>query len=58
MVTSLPGGTLAENFGGKAVAGYTSLLAGILTALTPQAAAWSKWAVFTLRILIGLLSVS
>ncbi|XP_073813936.1 sialin [Musca autumnalis] len=56
MITSLPAGMLAENFGGKRVAGYCCLLAGILTALTPLAAAWDKWAVWAIRFGIGFLT--
>ncbi|XP_023162936.2 sialin [Drosophila hydei] len=56
MITSLPGGTLAEMLGGRNVAGYSCLLGALLTALTPAAAAWDKYAVFALRFLIGLVS--
>ncbi|KAL9915576.1 sialin isoform 1-T2 [Glossina fuscipes fuscipes] len=49
MLTSIPGGILAENFGGTRVLGYSFLLTGVLTALTPAAAALNKWAVFVLR---------
>lgn len=58
MITSLPAGMLAENLGGKPVAGYSCLGAGILTALTPLAASWDKWAVWVLRFAIGFLTVS
>lgn len=58
MITSLPGGMLAENFGGKPVAGYSCLIAGVLTALTPLAASWSKWAVWILRFGVGFFTVS
>ncbi|EDW10461.1 sialin [Drosophila mojavensis] len=56
MITSLPGGTLAEMLGGRNVAGYSCLLGALLTALTPLAASWDKYAVFALRFLIGLVS--
>ncbi|XP_075165435.1 sialin [Haematobia irritans] len=56
MITSLPAGMLAENFGGKAVAGYSCLLAAVLTALTPVAASWDKWAVWAIRFGIGFLT--
>lgn len=56
MITSLPAGMLAENLGGKPVAGYSCLLAGILTAITPQVAAWDKWAMWALRFSIGFLN--
>ncbi|XP_030566420.1 sialin [Drosophila novamexicana] len=56
MITSLPGGTLAEMLGGRNVAGYSCLLGALLTALTPVAAAWDKYAVFAVRFLIGLVS--
>ncbi|KAH8389345.1 hypothetical protein KR215_005604, partial [Drosophila sulfurigaster] len=54
MITSLPGGTLAEMLGGRNVAGYSCLAGGVLTALTPLAASWDKYAVFAIRFLIGL----
>ncbi|KAH8355069.1 hypothetical protein KR093_004851, partial [Drosophila rubida] len=56
MITSLPGGTLAEMLGGRNVAGYSCLVGGVLTALTPLAASWDKYAVFVLRVLIGLVT--
>ncbi|KAI8038522.1 hypothetical protein M5D96_008422 [Drosophila gunungcola] len=56
MITSLPAGTLAEMLGARNVAGYSCLVAGILTALTPAAAAWDKYAVFVVRFLIGFLN--
>ncbi|XP_017072608.1 sialin [Drosophila eugracilis] len=56
MITSLPAGTLAEMLGARNVAGYSCLVAGILTALTPAAAAWDKYAVFAVRFMIGFLN--
>ncbi|ALC41364.1 CG9864 [Drosophila busckii] len=56
MVTSLPGGTIAEMMGPRNVAGYGCLIAAALTALTPLAASWDKYAVFALRVLIGLVT--
>ncbi|XP_037825663.1 sialin [Lucilia sericata] len=56
MITSLPAGMLAENLGGKPVAGYSCLAAGVLTALTPLAASWDKWAVWVIRFAIGFLT--
>ncbi|GBP02846.1 UPF0587 protein CG4646 [Eumeta japonica] len=57
MITSLPSGMLAENLGGKPVAGYSCIIAGILTALTPLAASWNKWAVWILRFGVGFLQL-
>ena len=49
------GGSLAEKFGTKIVLGFVCvLLPSIFTLLTPIATAWSFWALFTIRILIGL----
>ncbi|XP_055858837.1 sialin [Episyrphus balteatus] len=55
LITSLPGGMLAERYGGKAVAGYSSIFSAVLTALTPLAASWGIWAVFAVRFAIGFL---
>ncbi|XP_055917711.1 sialin [Eupeodes corollae] len=55
LITSLPGGMLAERFGGRAVAGYSCILTAIFTALTPFAASWGVWAVFLVRFIIGFL---
>merc|ERR1712012_1361620 len=49
------GGSLAEKFGTKIVLGFICvLLPSVLTLLTPIATAWNFWALFTIRILIGL----
>lgn len=53
MLTSVPGGVLAENLGGKRVLGYSLLFSGLLTALTPLAATWNMWAVWVLRFAQG-----
>ena len=53
----MPGGILAEKYGGRSVTGYTLLISSILTALTPLAAAWSMLAVWILRFLTGLVGV-
>ena len=49
------GGSLAEKFGTKIVLGFVCVLVpSVFTLLTPIATAWSFWALFTIRILIGL----
>lgn len=42
--------------GGRNVGGYSALMGAVLTALTPVAAAWDKYAVFAIRFLIGFVS--
>lgn len=56
-ITTLPGGLLAELFGGRRVVGYALGISGVLTALTPWAAEWSFWAVYAVRVITGLLGV-
>lgn len=46
---------MAEYIGGKAVVGYTIGLSGLLTALTPLSASISFWAVFSIRVMTGIL---
>lgn len=58
LVTSLPGGMLAESLGGRNVVGYTMALSAVITALTPIAADISYWCVFAIRIGTGVLAVS
>lgn len=55
LISSLPGGVLAERFGGKSVVGYSLFLSCILTALTPLAASINFWVIFCLRFLTGVL---
>ncbi|CAG9130773.1 unnamed protein product [Plutella xylostella] len=53
VMTELPGGRLAEIFGARRIFGFSTLLASILTLLTPAAAAAGfGWAV-ALRVLLG-----
>lgn len=49
---------MAEWIGARMVIGIGLILSGLLTALTPLAADWSFWAVYSTRILTGLLGVS
>lgn len=57
-ITTLPGGILSEWFGGRCVVGFALLLSGLLTAVTPIAAEISFWAVYSVRVITGLLNVS
>ncbi|XP_052751162.1 sialin isoform X2 [Galleria mellonella] len=55
VLTELPGGRLAEIVGARRVFGYSTLLASVLTLLTPSAAAIGfGWAV-AVRVLLGFL---
>lgn len=58
LITSLPGGPIAEWIGGRTVVGVTMGLSGLLTALIPLCASISFWALFGVRMLIGILAVS
>ncbi|XP_055598417.1 sialin-like [Uranotaenia lowii] len=54
LVTSLPGGVLAEKFGGRTVVGLTHAVSALVTALTPLAANYGMWAVVINRALLGI----
>ncbi|XP_064105971.1 sialin-like isoform X1 [Macrobrachium nipponense] len=54
VITSIPGGRLAELYGTKIVFGGSILLSGILTLFTPVAARFSYVALILIRILIGI----
>lgn len=58
LVTSLPGGILAEWLGGRAVVGYAMAGSAVFTALTPIAADLSYWGVYAIRLFTGILAVS
>lgn len=58
LVTSLPGGMLAEWLGGKSVVGYTMAASAVVTALIPVSARFSYWLVYALRLVTGILAVS
>lgn len=58
LFTALPGGMLAERFGGRSVVGWSLASSAVLTAGVPVAASWSFWAVFALRFLTGVSGVS
>ncbi|GFY47713.1 hypothetical protein TNIN_205181 [Trichonephila inaurata madagascariensis] len=53
-ITQIPGGRIAEVFGGKWLFGLGVLCTSILTLLTPVAAEWGVWALIILRICEGL----
>lgn len=56
ILTSLPGGMLAERWGGSKVAGYSLLLSTVLTFLTPYAATLHFWVIFSVRVVVGILA--
>lgn len=58
LLTSLPGGMLAEWIGGRTVVGVSMALSAILTALIPFSASISVWAVYGVRVATGILGVS
>jgi ACS family sodium-dependent inorganic phosphate cotransporter-like MFS transporter 5 len=53
VVTQIPGGRLAEIFGGKWIFGIGILITSIFTLLTPLAANWSFYALIVVRVLEG-----
>ncbi|ELU10872.1 hypothetical protein CAPTEDRAFT_113983 [Capitella teleta] len=54
LLTQIPGGWLAERFGGKAVFGWFMLMTAVATLLTPIGARTSPWFLVALRIIQGL----
>ena len=58
LITQIPGGWLAERYGGKMVYGLGILMTAVLSLLTPLAASTSVWALVALRVLEGLFEVS
>jgi ACS family sodium-dependent inorganic phosphate cotransporter-like MFS transporter 5 len=58
LISQIPGGILAERYGGKWVYGGSLLLATIATLLTPVAAALSFRFLIFLRVIVGVGSVS
>ncbi|KAH9634253.1 hypothetical protein HF086_011513 [Spodoptera exigua] len=55
VLTELPGGRLAEIIGARRVFGYSTLLASILTLLTPGSAALGFGWIVAVRVLLGFL---
>lgn len=58
MITQLPGGILAERFGGKYVFGLGVLLTGLCNLFTPLAARSGVSALLAVRLITGLAEVS
>src|SRR6218665_732172 len=58
LVTQLPVGILAQNFGGKRVLGYFLLVASAATLLCGVGARFSPYMLIFLRVVIGMASVS
>lgn len=55
VITHLPGGVLAEKFGGKYTLGLGILSTALFTLATPIAVVWGgPWALVVLRMLMGL----
>lgn len=54
IVTQLPGGLLAEKYGGTKLLGLGMLSTSVLTILTPFAARWHLGAFIAVRVLEGL----
>lgn len=52
--TQIPGGWLAERFGGKLLLGCGILTTSVLTLITPLAARWSVEALIAVRVLEGI----
>ena len=56
-MTQIPGGWLADKYGGKHVLGYALLISAILTIVMPVSARTSVYLVCLVRGLIGLMQV-
>lgn len=54
IITQIPGGWLAEVFGGKKLFGFGVLCTAILTLLTPLAARWNLYVFIALRVIEGI----
>ena len=57
MITQLPGGWLAEKYGGKKVLGIGIGMTSVLTLFTPLAAETSIWLLVAVRAMEGLFEV-
>jgi len=57
VVTQIPGGRLAELYGGKLVFGLGILLTGLFTAVSPLAAKLGTSVFIAVRVLVGLSEV-
>jgi ACS family sodium-dependent inorganic phosphate cotransporter-like MFS transporter 5 len=58
VITQIPGGYLAEKYGGKWLFGVGTLVTAILTLLTPLAAKAGSGVFISVRVLMGLGEVS
>lgn len=58
IITQIPGGWLADRFGGKRVFGIAMAISGISNVLLPVCARLSYLSVFVLRVITGLATVS
>lgn len=54
IITHMPGGILAEKFGGKYLLGLGILSTAVFTLITPLIVPYGAWYLITLRILEGL----
>ncbi|XP_039284816.1 sialin [Nilaparvata lugens] len=54
VISHVPGGIMADIYGGKQVVGFGLLLSAICTLLTPPAARLGVWWLFALRIAMGI----
>ncbi|KAF2882551.1 hypothetical protein ILUMI_23629 [Ignelater luminosus] len=55
ILTSIPGGYLAERFGPTKTVGVSGVISAVLTILTPLSASWHYSAVITLRFILGIM---
>ncbi|XP_073844830.1 putative inorganic phosphate cotransporter isoform X2 [Musca autumnalis] len=55
VITQFPGGALCKLFGAKLTMGLSTLLSGVLSAVTPVAVTWGGWQAFcAIRVIQGL----
>lgn len=55
--TAIPGGLMAERFGPLQVIGWSAILSGVLTILTPVAASGHYILVIIIRLIMGFVGV-
>ena len=58
LVTQVPGGWLAERYGGRWIFGIGVVMAAVFTLFTPLAAYWHVGALIAVRVVEGLFGVS
>ena len=58
IITQIPGGLLAQKFGGRWIVGIGTVMTAVLTLFTPLAAYIGLWALIIVRVAEGFFEVS